>query len=87
MTVPAIGQFYLILATLLFWVYDGHLIMFQMVVFSFTSLPIDGGWWDVSHYWTIAEFGLWIFSASSPVRCATKITDMKPQLSFAMKAA
>lgn len=64
MNVAAIGQFYLILATLLFWVMDGHLIMFQMVVFSFTSLPINGGWWDVSHYWTIAEFGVWLFSAS-----------------------
>ena len=35
--VPAVGQFYLILATLLFWVFDGHLIMIQMLVIQFYS--------------------------------------------------
>lgn len=81
-SVPSIGQFYLILATLLFWVSDGHLIMFQMVVFSFTSLPIDGGWWDVSHYWTIAEFGLWIFSASLAIVLAPVTAMLLVNLAF-----
>src|SRR5690606_35763293 len=55
--VPAIGQFYLILATLLLWVFDGHLIMIQMLVFSFDTLPIIGQWWEVTSYWTVVEFG------------------------------
>jgi flagellar biosynthetic protein FliR len=68
--VPAVGQFYLILATLLFWVLDGHLVMIQMLVFSFTSLPINGQWWPVQNYWTVAEFGAWIFAASLSITLA-----------------
>lgn len=63
-SVPTIGQFYLILGTLLFWVMDGHLVMLQMIVFSFKTLPLDGTWWDVSHYWSVVEFGAWLFSTS-----------------------
>lgn len=69
-SVPAIGQFYLILATLLFLVYDGHLIMFQMVVFSFESLPIDGQWMDVNKYWQVAEFGGWIIVTALAITLA-----------------
>lgn len=80
--VPTIGQFYLILATLMFWVYDGHLIMFQMVVFSFESLPINGEWWDVSHYLTIAEFGGWIFATSLAIVLAPVTAMLLVNLAF-----
>ena len=42
--VPAVGQFYLILATLLFWQLDGHLSMIQMMVMSFDAFPIGESW-------------------------------------------
>ena len=80
--VPTIGQFYLILATLLFWVYDGHLVMFQMVVFSFHSLPIDGTWIDVSNYWTIIEFGGWIFATSLAIVLAPVTAMLLVNLAF-----
>tara|TARA_R110000782_G_scaffold138971_3_gene231458 strand:+ start:1825 stop:2601 length:777 start_codon:yes stop_codon:yes gene_type:complete len=38
--VPIIGQFYLLLATLLFLVVDGHLMMIRVLAESFTSMPI-----------------------------------------------
>lgn len=38
--VPVIGQFYLLLATLLFLSLDGHLLMVQALVNSFEGLPI-----------------------------------------------
>lgn len=69
-SVPAIGQFYLILATLLFLVYDGHLAMFQLVMFSFESLPIQGQWLDVNKYWQIAEFGGWIIVTALAITMA-----------------
>lgn len=55
--VPIIGQFYLLLATLLFLVVDGHLMMIQVLVNSFTSLPIgttgitNNGIWEFIN-WT-----------------------------------
>jgi flagellar biosynthetic protein FliR len=39
---PVLGQLFLFLATLFFLVTDGHLQMIQMVVMSFTTLPIGG---------------------------------------------
>ena len=39
--VPIIGQFYLLLATLLFLAIDGHLIMIAVLAESFSSLPIS----------------------------------------------
>ena len=40
MNVPAVGQFFLILSSLLFWVMDGHLAYLQFVAASFETLPI-----------------------------------------------
>ncbi|MGB1800323.1 MAG: flagellar biosynthetic protein FliR [Gammaproteobacteria bacterium] len=51
--VPIIGQFYLLLATLLFVAIDGHLIMIAVLAESFSGLPINAGGvsrgmaWDV----------------------------------------
>lgn len=39
--VPIIGQFYLLLATLLFLAIDGHLIMIAVLAESFTGLPVS----------------------------------------------
>ena len=64
LNVPAVGQFYLILATLLFWALDGHLVLIQMVVHSFTTIPIGYGWLDVIHYQNIANWGGWMFSTA-----------------------
>jgi flagellar biosynthetic protein FliR len=38
--VPVISQFYLITATLLFLIFNGHLLLIQMVVDSFHTLPV-----------------------------------------------
>ncbi len=61
LNVAAIGQFYLILATLLFWVFDGHLALIHMVVHSFHALPISNEWWPVDNYHTLAMWGRWLF--------------------------
>lgn len=81
-SVPAIGQFYLILATLLFWVFDGHLIMIQMLVFSFETLPISNEWWDVTSYWTIIEFGGWMFATALAIALAPIVSMLVVNLSF-----
>jgi flagellar biosynthetic protein FliR len=80
--VPAIGQFYLILATLLFWIFDGHLIMIQMLVFSFETLPINGQWWEVTSYWTVIEFAGWMFATSLAIALAPVVSMLVVNLSF-----
>ena len=80
--VPAIGQFYLILATLLFWIFDGHLIMIQMLVFSFETLPINGQWWEVTSYWTVIEFAGWMFATALAIALAPVVSMLVVNLSF-----
>lgn len=80
--VAAIGQFYLILATLLFWLFDGHLIMIQMLVFSFDTLPINGQWWEVTSYWTVIEFGGWMFATALAIALAPIVSMLVVNLSF-----
>lgn len=43
LSVPVVSQFYLMLATLLFILFNGHLFMIELIVESFTSLPIGQG--------------------------------------------
>ena len=81
-SVPAIGQFYLILATLLFWVFDGHLVMIQMLVFSFTTLPVGGEWWEVSSYLTVAEFAGWMFATALAIALAPVVSMLVVNLAF-----
>jgi flagellar biosynthetic protein FliR len=64
LNVPAVGQFYLILATLLFWALDGHIVLIQMVVYSFTAMPIGGGWIDIANFEKIFNWGGWMFSTA-----------------------
>lgn len=64
MNVPAVGQFYLILATLLFWAFDGHVVLIKMVVFSFETIPIGSGWLDRMNYQNIYNWGGWMFSTA-----------------------
>jgi flagellar biosynthesis protein FliR len=59
---PVVGQFFTVLATLLFFVVDGHLLLFRLVHLSFTTLPIGfDGFWHIP--WVeIAKFGSIMFS-------------------------
>ena len=54
--VPIIGQFYLLLATLLFLTVDGHLMMIQVLAQSFEVLPIGAR--GISHN-SVWEFIIW----------------------------
>lgn len=39
--IPAVGQFFLMMATLVFLAVDGHLLMFDIIVRSFYTLPVS----------------------------------------------
>ena len=82
MSVPAVGQFYLILATLLFFVYNGHLMMIQMVVYSFETFPVAGNWWSVDNFWTIVNWGGWMFSTALALALAPLTAMLIINLSF-----
>lgn len=64
MNVPAVGQFFLILSSLLFWVMDGHLAYLQFIVGSFDTIPIPATDFDSVKFKEIAEWGGWMFATA-----------------------
>jgi flagellar biosynthetic protein FliR len=64
MNVPAVGQFFLILSSLLFWVLDGHLIFIQFVVASFDTLPIQTNMLESIKYKELVHWGSWMFATA-----------------------
>ncbi len=63
-SVTILSQFYLLLSTLLFLSTNGHLVVLQLMIDSFTTFPIGGGGMNSAHFSTIADMGSWMFSAA-----------------------
>ena len=80
--VPAVGQFYLILATLLFWTLDGHLSMIQMIVMSFEAFPIGEAWWTGEQFKGIAHWGGWMFVSAITLSLAPIVSLLVVNLAF-----
>ena len=51
--VPIIGQFYLLLSTLLFISVDGHLLLIQALVMSFYDLPVGIAGINETNFWDV----------------------------------
>ncbi len=62
-SVAVIGQFYLMLVTLLFLAMNGHLVVFEVLAESFVTLPVGTGLM-VEHYWELAGRLSWVLGAS-----------------------
>ncbi|WP_447591880.1 flagellar biosynthetic protein FliR [Aquipseudomonas campi] len=61
-SVPVIGQFLLMLVTLLFLAMNGHLVVFEVLAESFVTLPAGGGLLT-NHYWVLAGKLSWVLAA------------------------
>ena len=60
-SVAVVSQFYVILVTLLFLAFNGHLVVLEVMAQSFWSLPIGGATLSGGVMFGIAEAGGWIF--------------------------
>lgn len=80
--VPAVGQFYLILATLLFWAFDGHLAMIKMIVMSFQAFPIGEAWWTGEQFRALAQWSAWMFVAALTLSLAPIVSLLIINLAF-----
>jgi len=59
--VPVLSQFFLIVGTLVFLALGGHLMIIQLVVSSFQSLPIGGEGFDRDSLWVVIAFSSQMF--------------------------
>lgn len=62
-SVPLLGQFLLMLITLLFLAVNGHLVAFEIMAESFTTLPV-GQTLDSGHYAVLASQLAWVIGAA-----------------------
>jgi flagellar biosynthesis protein FliR len=61
-SVAVIGQFFTMLVTLLFLAMNGHLVVFEVLVESFTTLPVGSGL-DMGNLWVVVGRGGWLLGA------------------------
>ncbi|MBZ9780728.1 flagellar type III secretion system protein FliR [Pseudomonas sp. REP124] len=62
-SVAVIGQFFTMLVTLMFLAMNGHLVVFEVLTESFTTLPVGSGLMT-NHYWELAGKLGWVLGAA-----------------------
>ena len=62
--VPVVSQFYQILVTLAFLALNGHLILVEVLVESFTTIPISSQGLSGNSYWEIVSWGSYLFQGA-----------------------
>lgn len=63
-SVAVLSQWYQVLVTLVFLAINGHLLVLEVMIDSFYSLPVGEGLFSVDQWFVLAEFGAWLFRAS-----------------------
>jgi flagellar biosynthetic protein FliR len=62
--VPVLSQLYLLLVTLLFLGFNGHLVMIEVVAESFTALPVAADGLTRNGLWLLAGWGSQMFAGA-----------------------
>lgn len=84
--VPVVSMFYMIMAVLLYFAMDGHLVTIQVLRESFWILPIDGGMLKSSVFLEIAKWGTWMFGGAVLIALPAVATTMLTNVSFGVLA-
>lgn len=79
---PVVGQFYVLLVTLIFLVVDGHLLMIEMIIRSFDTLPISMKGLLATDYEKLATWFSLMFSAALAFSIASMVAMLLVNLSF-----
>ncbi len=80
--VPAVGQFFLMVATLVFLASDGHLLMIDTIVQSFYTLPIGVSGLSMSALWGIFDMAGGMFEVGLKMSIAAVVSILMVNLSF-----
>ncbi|MEW5757115.1 MAG: flagellar biosynthetic protein FliR [Pseudomonadota bacterium] len=81
-SVPVVGQFFMILATLIFLALDGHLVLIEILVDSFQTLPISESGLGANGYWQIVAWGSEMFASAVMVALPAMAALLLVNLSF-----
>jgi flagellar biosynthesis protein FliR len=79
-SVPVLGQFYVLLATLVFLSLNGHLLWIEVVADSFRTLPVGVAGLGANGAWAIVSFGgrmfAWAMQLALPVVAALLVVNV-----------
>jgi len=81
-SVPLISQAFLIIATLLFLAFDGHLLFIELVVRSFHTVPVATDSLARIDFLAVAEWGSWLFAGGLLVSLAAVLALLMLNLAF-----
>ena len=79
---PVVGQFYVLLVTLLFLGADGHLLMIELIIRSFDTLPISMEGLLATDYKKLAGWFSIMFQAALALSIASMVAMLLVNLSF-----
>ncbi|PSJ46256.1 flagellar biosynthetic protein FliR [Zobellella endophytica] len=79
---PVVGQFYLMLGTLLFLALDGHLLMIEAIVLSFDTLPVAVNGLSVASWQTLAGLLTLLFQAAVAMSLSAIVAMLLINFSF-----
>ncbi|ATG73207.1 flagellar biosynthetic protein FliR [Zobellella denitrificans] len=79
---PVVGQFYLMLGTLLFLALDGHLVMIEAIIRSFDTLPVSTGGLSVASWQSLASLLTLLFQAAVSMALAAIVAMLLINFSF-----
>lgn len=88
-TVPVVSQFYTLLATLIFLALNGHLVLIDVLVESFRTMPVAAAMPGTGGLWTLLEWAGWIFRGAVLIALPTVAALLLVNVSFGvmMRAA
>lgn len=80
--VPAVGQFFLMMATLIFLAVDGHLMMIDTIVHSFHTMPVATEGISMAALWGIFDMAAGMFAVGLKMAIAAVVSILMVNLSF-----
>lgn len=84
--VATISQFFIISSNLIFLSMNGHLLVFQMLVESFSTLPIGPQLFHASRFLDIASYGAWMFQSAMLIALPAIVALLTVNISFGVMA-
>jgi flagellar biosynthetic protein FliR len=80
--VPVVGQYYMVLGTLMFLALNGHLLMIQILVDSFQSLPVGLKGLSSEGIWALVGWGGRMFAGALLIALTAMASMLLINLSF-----
>jgi len=80
--VPILGQFFLMLVTLIFLAVDGQLLMLRIVAESFQSFPISSNGLQQDALWSFLGFAKWMFAGAVMMAISAALALLIVNLTF-----